>query len=787
MRRVYVRPLRLEWLLLLSAVSCGGGTDGAGAGDTAGGEDGFEETGSMRPLAEGEEAPPLPTVDIGVGGASAGDISSLRPRPAGAPPPDTRELYRQLAPATVIVRSTTTMGTGVIVGPSGLVLTNNHVIAHAEHRDFRMRVTVEYGAIGEAGSMIPDGQLRTAYVLERDEDRDLALIRVEDPIADRPVVGLAAHDPSPGEQVTTLGHGNIGMVWAVRRCEVEATGRLEETYARLAAVCGSEDEAAASMCAQMRERMHEDMEGMVVQSSCPLAPGDSGGPLVDNDGALVGLNVMTIRNLEGQHSNYHIHVREIRDFLTNVPTEPMADVPTPFIEHDAIEPQDQDLDGTYDTVQMRGHEVTSSLVDLDQDSPDGAIASLSQRAEGHGFDAEVAVVSRYPHTFVWYDTNNDGTLDLVLTLDERQRVESAHTVAGTDVTETQVPPGPGLMAARVATSMRARFERIFHAHLTDNPDPMPALLRRGEVSDADHDGVMDTIHGQSDIVHAVAFDLDQSSTRGVTADGADAFVASGALDAEFTMVYRDPILFTYYDRDNDGTHDVGFRCAPGSSVISAVIPREGGPPPPSADDVIGTLGIAGSWTGAFGAQLRAMAPPHVVDSWIAYEEDLGNLPHPVRHHRELNVTASFHEEGWDDFVLRSEYDGYITSLVDVDRSSWRGRNAAHRTDLTAAVRDGHFSADFAVISNRVAFWAWYDRDADGEWDLVLVQVDDDAQTLRNAFVRRGEGWARDAALVDGAPIRPALIRNRGHRTRFDAFVRRYFSERFVTPAAPAAP
>ncbi|MBX3275480.1 MAG: trypsin-like peptidase domain-containing protein [Sandaracinaceae bacterium] len=768
------------WLAIVGvALACGGGSDGASR-TSSGGEDGFVESGSMRALAEGEEAPPMPVFSIGEGASLEGDVSSLRPRPAGAPPPDTREIYRALAPGTVIVRSTTTMGTGVLVGPNGLVLTNNHVIAHAEHRNFRMRVTVEYGNIGEAGSMIPDGQFRTAYVLKRDVGRDLALLRIEEPLEGRPIVSLSASDPSPGQSVATLGHGNIGMVWAVRRCEVQATGRLEETYARLAAVCGSEDAAAASMCQSMRERMHQDMQGMVVQSSCPLAPGDSGGPLVDNDGALVGLNVMTIRNMEGQHTNYHIHVRELRDFLTSVPGEPIADLPTPHIEHENMEPQDLDLDGTFDTAYLRARDVTVSLVDLDQDSPDGALDRLSRREAGHGFDAEMAIVTRYPHRFVWYDTNNDGTLDLVLSLDARQRVDAAHTVRGSDVSATEVPAGPGLMASRVPSSMRARFERIFQASATDVPDPLPAILRRGDISDADRDGVMDTIHGQSGLLHAVAFDLDQSSTRGVAQDGVDELVRSGRLDAEFTMVYRDPILFTFYDRDDDGRYDLAFRCAPGSSVIAAVVPMQGATPLDTSA-VLGTLAIRGDFAGNYASQLRRMAVPHVVDSWIAYEEDVGGLPHPVGHHRNLRVTASFREDGWEHFVLRTEDDGYISSLVDVDRSSWRGRARQHRDDLTAAVRDGHFSADFAVISSRAGFWAWYDRDMDGRWDTVLVQVNDDAQTLNNAFVRRGEAWVHEPSLVDGAPIRPELIRRR-ERARFDTFVRAYFSERFVTPA-----
>jgi len=771
-------PLRL--MVVVALASCGGGDDGTSADETTGGED-FEESGSMRALQDGEEAPPMPSPPIGQDTSIGSDMTQLQLRPSEAPPANTRAMYRQLAPATVIVRSTSTMGTGVIVGPGGLILTNNHVIQHAEHRDFRMRVTVEYGEFGDAGSMVPDGEHRTAWVVKRDEDRDLALLQVEDPPEGRPIVSLSAQEPTPGEEVITLGHGNVGMVWAVRRCEVEATGRLEETYSRLQAICGSEDERAAQMCEQLRERMHADMQGVVVQTSCPLAPGDSGGPLVDGNGALVGLNVMTIRNMQAQHSNFHIHVRELRDFLAQVPEHPIVDVPSPFIEHEHITQQDQDLDGRWDTVVMRARGAFATLVDLDQDSPDTAPDALAERVQSHGFDAEVAIVTRFPHRFVWYDTNADGELDLIFTLDAQQRVEAAHTVRGADIAEAQVPPGPGITSSRVPSAMRERFDRIFHAHATDNPDPMPALMRRGQVSDSDHDGVMDTIHGQRMLVHAVAFDVDQDSTRGLTNEGVDAFVAAGNLDAEMTMIYREPTLYMYYDRDGDGRFDTGVRAAPSSSVVAAVIPMEGATPP-NADDLIGTLAIRGDWLGERAAAARAMALPHVVDSWVATEQDPIALPHPVHHHRNLRVQASYREDGWENHVLRMEDDGYITSLVDVDRNAWRGRNRQYRDDLTAAVRDDHFSAEFAVISTRAAFWAWYDRDHDGEWDLCLVQVNAEPERLYNAFARQSDGsWARDASLVEGRPIRPELIRRRD-RSRFDSLVRAYFSDRYVTPA-----
>ena len=762
-------------LLCALLASCGGGSEPT-ATTTGGGEIEFEETGSMRALADDEEAPDVPVVrPIGEQGA-AEDMAYLNLH-SERPPVDTREMYQRLAPATVIVRSSTTMGTGVLVGPGGLVLTNNHVIANAEHDNFRMRVTVEYGNIGDAGSMVPDGQRRVAYVLKRDTARDLALLRIEDPVADRPIVGLSAQEPTPGQTVTTLGHGNIGMVWAIRRCEVEATGRLEETYARLAAVCGSEEARAVEMCRVLRERMHRDMEGMVVQTSCPLSPGDSGGPLVDPNGDLVGINVMTIRNMQGQHSNYHIHVRELRGFLEQVPSEPLVDVPRPWIEHRQAEQQDQDLDGRFDTIVLRGEGTTTTLVDLDQDSPD---APLAVRATERGFDPEVALVTRMPHRFVWYDSNNDGTLDLVLSLDSRWRVEAAHTVRGPSITEAQVPPGPGLVASRVPAALRTRFARIFHAHASDHPSPMPALLRRGELTDSDHDGVMDTVHGSRMGVHAVAFDVAQNTTAGLTQDAVDAFISGGRMDAEFTMVFREPTLFTYYDRDDDGQFDTGLRHAPSSSVVAAVVPI-GGNTTLNTSDVVGTLGIRGDWLGERATAFRAMALPNVVDSWIATAADVSALPHPVGHHRETHFTGTYTTDGWEHFVLRTRHDGYTTSLVDVDRSSWRGRDRRYRDDLDAAVRDGHFSADFAVISTRAAFWAWYDRDHDGEWDLCLVEVGDGPRTLHNAFVREGDHFVHAPDLVDGRPVRPSLIRRR-HRARFGAFARAYFSENLVTPA-----
>ena len=727
----------------------------------------------MRRLAEGVQAPELPQ-------AAIGEIPHAEPmaislRSADAPPADTAELYRRVAPATVIVRSRDTMGTGVIVGPNGLVLTNHHVVRTAELDDFRMRVTVEYGHIGEGGSMVPEGRQRRAFVLKVDRDRDLAVLRVEEPIAEAPIVALSAHDPGPGETVTTVGHGNVGLVWAVRSCQVQATGRLEEAYARLAAVCGNETERAQQACRELRERMHASMNGLVVQSSCPLAPGDSGGPLVDHEGRLVGLNVMTMRNAENQHSNFHIHARELRDFLRIIPTTPNVSIPSPWIAHERAATQDQDLDGRWDTLELAGHGMVARLFDLDQDTPEAAFDALDQTVARRGFDAELAIVTQYPERFVWYDTDGDGELDLIVTQGEREEARAAHRVRGESVERADAGSGPALAASRVPAAVRGRFERIFEHHLGDQPSPLPAILRRSSVSDGDGDGTPDTLYARQVLVQAIAFDVDQSSLGGTRAEGVEALVREGRFDPEVSLVSREPLLWAFYDRDGNGSLEMGLRTAPRSPVVAATVGVGG--PAPRADELIGTLALRADWQGERHDAFLRMAQRRVAPAWVATRTDHAGLPDPVEHHEGATPRASYRDDGWENHVVRMESRGFITSLVDVDRSSFRGRNRRYlEQGLEQAVRERHFSADFAVISTRGAHWTFYDTNTDGTWDLCLVHVTDGERELDNAFRRGRDGtWARDASAIHPRPIRPSLIPAR-HRRAFTTMARVYFRE-----------
>lgn len=149
-------------------------------------------------------------------------------------------------------------GSGVVVSPDGLVLTNSHVAG---------------GAVGPVRVSTAEGRAFDARLLGDDPDTDLALLRAE---SDAPLPWLALADSAAlrvGQLAVAVGNP-LGFASTVTAGVVSALGRT---------------------LAGRNGRPIED----VIQTDAALNPGNSGGALVDSAGRLIGINTATVAGAQG--------------------------------------------------------------------------------------------------------------------------------------------------------------------------------------------------------------------------------------------------------------------------------------------------------------------------------------------------------------------------------------------------------------------------------------------------------------------------------------------------------
>jgi S1-C subfamily serine protease len=149
------------------------------------------------------------------------------------------------------------LGSGIVISPDGLVLTNSHVVGSA--RQIRLRDI--------------EGIVTDARVLGVDPDTDLALLRA-DGVRDLRYASLGnSQKLRRGQLVVAIGNP-LGFESTVTAGVVSALGRS------IRSVSG---------------RTIED----VIQTDAALNPGNSGGPLVSSAAEVIGINTAIISGAQG--------------------------------------------------------------------------------------------------------------------------------------------------------------------------------------------------------------------------------------------------------------------------------------------------------------------------------------------------------------------------------------------------------------------------------------------------------------------------------------------------------
>jgi S1-C subfamily serine protease len=197
----------------------------------------------------------LAVVGLGLGAVPASASPSIPQAPL-----DPAAMVGQVGPQVVNIstkfgyNNAVGAGTGIVIDPNGVVLTNNHVISSA----------TDISAF-DVGS----GQSYAVDVIGYDRTQDVAVLQLRG-AAGLPSAAIGG-GVSVGEPVVAMGNagGQGGMPVAVGGKVISLNASVNATDTLTGA---------------------DERLGGLIQADTPIKPGDSGGPLVNNSGQVVGVN-----------------------------------------------------------------------------------------------------------------------------------------------------------------------------------------------------------------------------------------------------------------------------------------------------------------------------------------------------------------------------------------------------------------------------------------------------------------------------------------------------------------
>jgi S1-C subfamily serine protease len=201
-------------------------------------------------------------------------------------------VFRKVSPSVVLVImanfkddkvSETGLGTGVILDPSGYVLTNWHVVDGYQSGVIFLKPA--------SGTEPPENSAYGLKVIALNKQADLALLKIQ-----KPPTGLPAVKPGDisliqvAQDIHIIGHPH-GQLWSY---STGVVSQIRDNY-------------------DWKYEDGSEHQAKVLQMQTAINPGNSGGPVLDNNGNMLGLVAMSA---EGQNLDYAIAIDVIRDFVS---------------------------------------------------------------------------------------------------------------------------------------------------------------------------------------------------------------------------------------------------------------------------------------------------------------------------------------------------------------------------------------------------------------------------------------------------------------------------------------